>query len=86
METHNINHNMKKYLLFYGSFYYPQGGTYDLKESFDEIDDAIDYVLKKQIEIGTKSSTDAIDWWQIVELNIFKLVVEGGRDGEYSII
>lgn len=37
---------MNKYMLFYGSFYYPYGGWEDFKGYFQSMEEAKDYALK----------------------------------------
>lgn len=36
--------NFKRYLLFYGDIYYPQGGMDDYKNSFDSLEEAVIFV------------------------------------------
>lgn len=37
---------MKRFLLFYGNDYYPEGGANDILGSFDLIQGAVDYVVR----------------------------------------
>lgn len=46
--------NMKKYLLFCGDNYYPNGGWADFKKDFDTLEDAL---------AADRSS----DWYQIID-------------------
>lgn len=59
---------MKRYLLFVGDNYYPEGGWNDFRGAFDSIDDAINYVL------GLLNR----DWWHIVDTHTIQIVRHSG--------
>jgi hypothetical protein len=48
---------MKRFLLFYGSDYYPRGGWDDLASSFDSLQEALEYVATKHC-----------DWYQVIDM------------------
>lgn len=51
---------MKRYLVFGGSRYYPEGGWEDFKGSFDTVDECV----KPTDEDG---ESFWIDWWHVVD-------------------
>ena len=58
---------MKKYLLFGGVTYYPNGGWSDLKGAADEVIDLIEQVAM---------SYETLGWWQIVDVTTMEIVKE----------
>ena len=54
---------MKRYLLFSGDFYYPEGGWMDFAASFSSLEEA------KKV---TKAIPD--DWFQIVDTHIMEVI------------
>lgn len=40
---------MKRYLAFYGDFYYPNGGAGDLLSDFDTLQDAVEAIKAKAL-------------------------------------
>jgi hypothetical protein len=53
---------MKRYLLFAGDDYYPQGGFIDFKKDFDTFKEALDYYDKEVL------IPDSCDWAHIYDL------------------
>ena len=62
---------MKRYLVFLGQIYYPQGGMYDLEGSFDKLEEAIDFVAK---EIGPDRLSHM--WFQIVDSKTWEILTD----------
>ena len=60
---------MKRYLVFYGSFYYPDGGWLDFKGDFDDLKIAHDFVIE-----NTKQLRDL--WYHIVDTKLMEVVEE----------
>lgn len=58
---------LKRYLLFAGYNYYPNGGWHDCKESFLSLDDVFNYLNNNNI--------DGCDWWHVVDLIDNKIVI-----------
>lgn len=61
---------MKRYLLFGGSTYYPEGGWADFRGAFDSIEEAVDYVLTL--------SKYYREWWHVIDTHTMKLVRHEG--------
>ncbi len=59
---------MKRYLLFGGDVYYPNGGWGDYIGSYSSIVEA----LEKEANLGH-------DWWHIVDKNTMKIVRKNGK-------
>ena len=57
---------MKRYLLFSGYYYYPEGGWEDFRGSFDTIEEAMYFLLEKK---GTGDGYWYKDWFQVVDLH-----------------
>lgn len=55
---------MKRFLLFWGYDYYPSGGWYDFKGSFDSLDAAKEVLLQRQPD-GFRECDG--DWAHIVD-------------------
>jgi hypothetical protein len=53
---------MKRYALFAGDTYYPSGGWYDFRGSFDSFEEAL-----------AASKEQDYDWYHIVNLNFGRL-------------
>lgn len=47
---------MERYLLFAGNMYYPYGGWNDLVDSYETIEDAVEFAKEKNFE-----------WWHVVD-------------------
>jgi len=60
---------MKRYLVFAGSNFYPNGGWRDFKAGFDTQDEASDFIM----------NLDGIDWWQIADAFREVIAKEGKR-------
>ncbi|WP_312357282.1 hypothetical protein [Sphingobacterium multivorum] len=60
----------KRYLLFVYDKYYPSGGLFDLKESFDTLEEARDAAMKSECDY--KEVYDRIAGVEIV-LNVLKI-------------
>ena len=58
---------MKKFLLFAGDEYYPRGGFYDFRMSFNSISEAKDHMLK---------NNESFDWWHIIDSTTMEVVDE----------
>lgn len=56
---------MKRYLLFTGYDYYPDGGWSDFKESFDSLEEAI---------AASQKSPYYCDWNQVVDTETMEIV------------
>jgi len=56
---------MKRYLLFCGSNYYPNGGMNDCDGSFDTIEEALEALNKKEW---------SKDWYHIVDRQTMEIV------------
>lgn len=54
---------MRRYLVFAGMAYYPDGGWDDFKESFDTLSDCMDYLI-----------THHCDWAHIVDSHTGQMV------------
>jgi hypothetical protein len=63
---------MKRYLLFAGDNFYPEGGWNDYCGSFDTIDEAIDYL-----------NGNVVDWWHIVDIK-YGVIVKSKSSGKYD--
>jgi hypothetical protein len=64
---------VKRYLLFAGDSYYPQGGWDDLQDSFDTSQEAIEAA-----KIGDSMVVKAgYDWWHIIDSETMTRVVVG---------
>jgi hypothetical protein len=61
---------MKRYWLFYYDAYYPLGGMDDFIESFDSLEEAIDY--SKNLEISPSDS-----YYQVFDSHINEIVSHG---------
>ena len=61
---------MKRYLLFTGDKYYPNGGMYDFRHDFDSLEEAKQYWEK----------TDRGDWAHIYDFEIRQIVWTNGDD------
>jgi len=48
---------MKRYLLFYGSYYYPDGGWNDFEGDYDTVEEAMDDFILEHSD----------DWYQIID-------------------
>lgn len=67
-----------KFLLFYGSNYYPEGGWNDYYGSYDSIDAAKDKIIADNMD---NDSLKFVDWYHIVAFNYGDLstkIVEHG--------
>jgi hypothetical protein len=53
----------KPFLVFAGNTYYPSGGWSDLRDSFETLDDAKDFLIKTHF-----------DWSHIIDIRTQKLV------------
>lgn len=57
---------VQRYLLFQGEDYYPFGGWYDFKRSFETLDEALAYVsASEDYPVG---DVYAGKWWHIVDI------------------
>ena len=56
---------MKRYLLFAGEQYYPDGGWHDFIGSYETVQQA-----------QGKARADGYDWWHIVDTEIWRIVEE----------
>lgn len=56
---------MKRYLLFYNSWYYPDGGMKDFMGSYNTQEEAIEHM-----------STIKIDWWHLYDSQEGKIVLD----------
>jgi len=54
---------MKKYVIFSGDIYYPEGGFHDYSGSYDTLAEAMQSVAKS-----------TVDWWQIVDRDLEHVV------------
>jgi hypothetical protein len=57
---------MKRYLLFFGDFYYPVGGWGDFQESFDDLPGAIIYLVSNH-KNPKYNNIYNFDWWHIFD-------------------
>lgn len=62
---------MKRYAVFQGYYYYPAVGWKDHVQSFENEDEAREYV---ELESGGN------DWWQIVDLTTGHIIDSGSYD------
>lgn len=58
---------LKRYLLFCGSDYYPDGGWKDFHSSHDSAAEAIETVARM-------ASYERPDWWHILDLETLQIV------------
>lgn len=60
---------MNTYLLFAGDYYYPLGGTNDLKYTFDTLEEVEvfirDNVVDGHLKIVTEGYVRDYDWWHV---------------------
>lgn len=63
---------MKRYLLFVGDNYYPEGGWHDFRGAFDSIDAAVAYVLNLKHR----------DWWHVVDTHTIQIMRHQGYNEE----
>ncbi len=63
-----------RFLLFYGSRYYPDGGWEDFKGSFESTTDA-----RAAVPLDPKTGGDGF-WWHIVDTEI-PAIVASGKEG-----
>lgn len=76
---------MKKYLLFAGDNYYPDGGLLDYKGDFDTVEDAIEWARKNYKKIGNEGLVQKkyIDQWGHVVRSVdMSIVREWSRSGD----
>jgi hypothetical protein len=52
---------MKRFLLFAGSSFYPDGGMSDFVDSFDSVKEAI-------LHVNVEDDLDSVDWIQVVDI------------------
>ena len=64
----------KKYIVFAGNQWYPQGGMKDLFLQSDNIED---------IKLFVIATNDDFDWCQIVEKESFDIVLKGTRETDF---
>jgi hypothetical protein len=57
---------MKRYFLFAGSVYYPDGGWSDFQGSFDSVKDATDYALSN-LEPYEKEDVGRFNWYHVID-------------------
>lgn len=62
---------MKRYLVFGGTNYYPEGGWDDFFGSADSMLEAVTMVAKEMI---------GDEWWQIVDTTTGEIVDRGSRE------
>lgn len=60
---------MNQFLLFAGASYYASGGWDDFVDSFDNVEEARDYV-----EVAAKERPHDYDWHHIVDSNTGEMV------------
>ena len=72
----------KKYLLFAGNTYYPQGGMHDLKYSAATIDECKKYFVENAEEIS--NGTYINNWCHIVDASNLNIVVTGELESVQS--
>lgn len=74
METNNnsnINHFKMKYLIFSGSFYYPQGGAKDIIGQKDSLEESITFLKEKMEE-----DPESYEWGQIYSAEEGRIVYD----------
>ena len=74
------NTDLKRYWVFAGDFYYPEGGISDLHATFDDFESACDYVddFLRQWKEDFKCAPDQFDiWFHIFDTVTNKIVKEG---------
>lgn len=62
---------MKRFLVFSGMTYYPQGGMKDFQKDFDTYIEALEFLVE-----------NSNDWWQIYDLQENKIMREKHRKDE----
>ena len=63
---------MKRYILFTGYWYYPEGGARDEMRTFDNLDEAI--------AEGKKTITDPSEhWWNVLDCETAQHVADSNR-------
>ena len=65
---------MKNFALFAGDHYYPSGGMRDLVGRFDSVEEAVHFLTTHEDDEGYPLQ---YDWYQIVDLTTFAVVVDG---------
>lgn len=76
---------MKRFILFAGETYYPQGGMKDLQGSFDTLQEALDKALELanykewKPEVGLP-----IDWYHVLDSHSWIIVYKGKVTGRTS--
>jgi hypothetical protein len=62
---------MKKFLLFGGYTYYPNGGWGDFINSFDTLEEAKEVIIKPAESFETKE-----DWYHVVDSNNGQIIYQ----------
>lgn len=58
----------KRYLVFTYDDFYPSGGMTDLKESFDDIDEALEFIKNQKYvnaELYDRIDGSELDYWKL---------------------
>lgn len=70
---------MKKYLLFYGDDYYPNGGVADFKQDYETLEEAVDAGTNacSHGKYADGSEMTNMRWWQVALHSTLEEVAHG---------
>ena len=70
---------MKRYLAFYGDFYYPQGGIDDFIDDYDTIEEAKEAITKAHLQNRKDDIKWEYAWCHIWDTETLKQVFSKGH-------
>ncbi len=73
---------MKRYILFAGCNYYPDGGWDDMVKDFDSMEDAIEWASNPKNIPGEILKQSREGWWHLVDIDAGEKVTKEHRWGE----
>lgn len=71
---------MKRYAIFAGSNYYPEGGLNDFRSDHADRDEAVRVASELLNPTGRAKSYHDPDWCHVADLKTRRIVWENGRD------